>query len=319
MNDTIELYRKILELDPTSKAFYPLAGLLHEQGASQEAVILLRRGLAGHPEHFEARLLLVEALRQCGQTDEATAEVAELGQVLTRFPGFWTLWSESVAGGSPDAGLALAYMARWIEGRQPSWAQVLQMALGQMLADADQPCPPPCMPAADAADARVDAVEVPEVPEAAELPEAGMAAAAAPEVQPVDIVDDAAPEELVAEAVEPEATTEQLPAKGPADPLRTRTMAEVLADQGDYAAAVEIYAELLAQADEQRQPVLQARLDELRQAMGAEVPVTEALPDHAEADMDAAEPRQSESASSRVRFIGRLEKLAARLERRASA
>jgi len=76
------------------------------------------------------------------------------------------------------------------------------------------------------------------------------------------------------------------------------------------AAAMDIYADLVAQTqDIQRRAALEARLAELRQASLSQAPT----PDSAIAGV------APESDSPRRKLIGKLEKLAERLERRTSA
>ena len=45
MMDKIEWYREVLELEPSSKLFFPLARLLVEDGQPEAALETLRRGL----------------------------------------------------------------------------------------------------------------------------------------------------------------------------------------------------------------------------------------------------------------------------------
>ena len=88
--------------------------------------------------------------------------------------------------------------------------------------------------------------------------------------------------------------------------LRTRSMADVLAEQGDINSALDIYKELLAQApSEQEKIALLARIDELTLSQAASsaegaAPVAE----------KAAEP------DSKSRLTDMLEALAQRLESR---
>ena len=58
MMDKIEWYREVLELEPSSKLFFPLARLLVEDGQPEAALETLRRGLERHPEFLEARLFI---------------------------------------------------------------------------------------------------------------------------------------------------------------------------------------------------------------------------------------------------------------------
>ena len=93
MMDKIEWYREVLELEPSSKLFFPLARLLVEDGQPEAALETLRRGLERHPEFLEARLFYIEQLYHHGQPEACVAEVTELGQLFASYPGFWQAWA----------------------------------------------------------------------------------------------------------------------------------------------------------------------------------------------------------------------------------
>ena len=48
MTEKIQWYKEVLELEPNSKVFFPLARLLVEEGHLDEAVAVLEQGLARH-------------------------------------------------------------------------------------------------------------------------------------------------------------------------------------------------------------------------------------------------------------------------------
>jgi len=110
--DKIEWYREVLELEPSSKLFFPLARLLVEDGQPEAALETLRRGLERHPEFLEARLFYIEQLYHHGQPKACVAEVTELGQLFASYPGFWQAWAASMLGsGCGDVATALRFLA----------------------------------------------------------------------------------------------------------------------------------------------------------------------------------------------------------------
>ena len=112
MMDKIEWYREVLELEPSSKLFFPLARLLVEDGQPEAALETLRRGLERHPEFLEARLFYIEQLYHHGQPEACVAEVTELGQLFASYPGFWQAWAASMLGsGCGDVATALRFLA----------------------------------------------------------------------------------------------------------------------------------------------------------------------------------------------------------------
>ena len=69
MTEKIEWYKEVLELEPNSKVFFPLARMLANEGETEEAIEIIERGLVRHPEFLEARLYCIELLHKCGRID----------------------------------------------------------------------------------------------------------------------------------------------------------------------------------------------------------------------------------------------------------
>jgi tetratricopeptide (TPR) repeat protein len=67
-----------LQRDPASLAFAQLADLYRKSGRSGEAAALCREGLARYPHYTTARLILVKALIDGGQLDDALIELAAI-------------------------------------------------------------------------------------------------------------------------------------------------------------------------------------------------------------------------------------------------
>jgi hypothetical protein len=89
--------------------------------------------------------------------------------------------------------------------------------------------------------------------------------------------------------------------------IRTRSMAEVLAEQGDIAGALDIYHELMQNAAPDEKNSLMARADELALRMTAGLAV----------DAGRTEEKAKGAAGESTRLVSLLESLAQRLEARA--
>ncbi|WP_282755600.1 tetratricopeptide repeat protein [Desulfuromonas thiophila] len=76
-------YQQVFQQDPTSLDFIPLARCYLQQGLTDAANDLLRRGLQQHPNQREALLLLGQVLLQRDEPDEARTLFE---QVLSRVP-----------------------------------------------------------------------------------------------------------------------------------------------------------------------------------------------------------------------------------------
>ena len=89
--------------------------------------------------------------------------------------------------------------------------------------------------------------------------------------------------------------------------IRTRSMAEVLAEQGDVAGALDIYQELMQTADPEEKSSLMARAEELTHRMSnGSVP-----------EVGRAEEKSKASGGESTKLVSLLESLAQRLEARA--
>jgi len=83
MVERISRYRKILQEDPVSKVYVPLADLLRQHGETEEALVLLEDGLVRDPEHQSAMVVLGCTLLQAGRHDHG---VKVLQRVLELSP-----------------------------------------------------------------------------------------------------------------------------------------------------------------------------------------------------------------------------------------
>jgi tetratricopeptide (TPR) repeat protein len=381
MLSKIEIYREVLEIEPNSKVFFPLARSLAEEGRQDEAAAVLSRGIGFHPDHLEAKFLLIELLTRQGKEELADQVFADVGALLARYPSVWLLWSKTAAARAKDPSLAMLFLAHYFQNQTLTWAEVMERGLkslsqaagslepsqgsaGPGTADAsggseqsgpdggkeDVAAAPSASIAPDVAAVSHDAVapalgdrpgasesslleptETEAVREPSHVPSGpGIQAAALSEAESLLLETAHAPSAAASpvEAVGPELRgarevmelaglldapeiveprPRSKPAKSKEQGVRTRTMAAVLAEQGDLAGARAIYQELLAAA------ATDAEREELRALMDAL-----ASPGRA-ASPDAAQTPAADGPKSANRLADFLEALANRLETRAGS
>ena len=367
MLSKIELYREVLEIEPNSKVFFPLARQLAEQNHQDEAVAVLTRGIAFHPDHLEAKFLLIELLTRQGREEQAQEVFTDVGSMLSRYPSVWLLWSKTAAARSKDPSLAMLFLAHYFQNQTLTWADVMERGLQSLSQAAGQ---------AREADGNDEAGLAPTPHGVASVEPAAAAATAVPAAgterasqaifpsDPIDAAVSGAPAATVAAAAPaaapvqavsvpepaPQAVghTEREPADGPelrgarevlalADILdapeepaersrpraakpreqavRTKTMAAVLAGQGDTAGALDIYGELLATTpagpDHEELLGLMAALSPPRDVDAGDPGL--------ELRDDAAAPANPLGQKGPTKLVSFLEALAGRLEARAGS
>jgi tetratricopeptide (TPR) repeat protein len=265
MNQKIEWYKEVLALEPSSKVFFPLARLQVENGMPDEALTTLRHGISRNPEHIEARLLLIDILFGSGQLDALWPELDQIALMLGGYPGFWSAWNARLARNpsSKDASLALNFFSAALRGEAVSWSDVIEQGLRGLLFSTDAApvkIPPKVAPAelnelksflkdssTAAAGKPAPAVVRTAVNEAqAKAPgQTGTAGGRPASGQTPDFSELRAPAARIED--DGSATFDNNDENEPEDEvfsLKTRSMAEVLAEQGDYAGALDIYEEL---------------------------------------------------------------------------
>ena len=144
MNQKIEWYREVLDLEPGSRVFFPLARLLVAEGDAAQAIKTLQLGISRHPDHIEARLLLVEVLAANAREHDLRSELASLGELFRSYPEFWKIWSRHLAEtpAMQDAALALSFFAAALNGSQITWASVIAHGLHTLLNGGAEASPP---------------------------------------------------------------------------------------------------------------------------------------------------------------------------------
>ena len=278
MKEKIELYQEVLELEPGSKVFFPLARLLSQSGQASEAITVLRAGLDRHPEFTEARLMLIQLLRDLGRSDDCVREMTRIVGTFAAYPSFWDAWSEF--GAKNDQATALGFLAATFRNPQLSLQDVLVQGLQALKGDTG-----PLEPLADSP-------------------------AASPPEQISELAPLALQVQASLEAVPPLHSSQPLPFVDETDEactLHTRSMADVLTEQGDIEGALDIYEELLTRASSSEEEAdLRLRIATLSRQIDPKisVPKRETQP-------------EGQAFGSQNKLVSLLDKLAQRLETRA--
>ena len=348
MMEKIEWYQEVLEIEPSSKVFFPLAKLLSGNNQVQKAIAVLRQGLDRHPEFFEARLMLIDLLQQERDVTGALSEVQALSAKLTAYPGFWDAWAGSVAGAGTDKDLAVALrlMAAFLRNSDISWGEIIARGLAGLTESnagldeassasrkltvihhepARRVSSPQAVVNAEGAKAPASTKHIEihhEPPQPVEPPERIEAEPRVAEDPVEEAIIFTEPEEVRRESASvftpsdlqispaPSAVAEPDDDDGEEEhfSLRTKTMAAVLAEQGDYAGARDIYEEILAgTTDAAARADLAKRIDDLTNKLKSGH-----APQAPQADEAAEAPEQGKN-----KLIQVLERLAGRLENRA--
>lgn len=275
MRRKIEWYQEVLALEPGSRIFFPLAKLFVEFGQLEDAEKTLRQGLDRHPDSMEARLLLIQVLTRLERLDEAQEQLQAVIKPLERYPAFWSLWAHQTSDKDRDFAVFLMLVASHFTDRPVKWTDVVIEGLNSLTDRLIGPLK------ANARKAR----------EQERIP-ASTAAPAPPVCDGVDT-----------------------PYEGPAPDAgsyRTRTMAELLASQGDFGGALGIYRELWGRAlDECEKTDLSSRITTL-EANLASAPAGVHEP-------QVAPGEDPFGKHAKNRLMSTLEALAARLESRIQA
>ena len=277
MRRKIEWYQEVLALEPGSRIFFPLAKLFVEFGQLEDAAKTLRQGLDRHPDTIEARLLLIQVLTKLERQEEAQEQLSLVVKPLERYPAFWSLWAQQKAGQDRDFAVFLMLVASHFTGKPIKWTDVVIEGLHSL---SDRLIGP------QQAQARR-----PKHQAAPEFP-----------VPPLDEV-------LAEPPLEESSYTSPTPVSGS---FRTRTMAELLASQGDYSGALGIYRDLWGRAlDEREKADLSSRIRTLEDGLAkAPEPVIDSKPEY----LDDPFGKHAKN-----RLMSTLEALASRLESRVQA
>ncbi|TVQ97159.1 MAG: hypothetical protein EA399_14270 [Desulfovibrionales bacterium] len=138
MTEKIAWLEEVLRLEPNSKLFFSLAQAYLREHRAPDAVATLRKGLAFHPEHLEARLLLIDCLshpdisvpEEQERPQGPSPELASLIASLSSHPGFWRKWADTCRDqGRADLAVTLDLLAVQINDGPISWGSLLEEGL----------------------------------------------------------------------------------------------------------------------------------------------------------------------------------------------
>ncbi|HDQ41787.1 MAG TPA: tetratricopeptide repeat protein [Desulfonatronum sp.] len=130
MNAKIAWFEELLALEPNSKLFLSLARAYLQDERIIDAAQVLRKGLSFHPEHLEARLLLIRCLTELHDDDEAKKVTQSLANTLAGHPVFWNLWAEiSRKSSRQDIALTLRLLVKLFHGESINWGHILEQGL----------------------------------------------------------------------------------------------------------------------------------------------------------------------------------------------
>lgn len=314
MKQKIEWYREVLELEPGSRVFFPLAKLLAADGQTSDAMQALRQGLLRHPDHVEARLLLVELLHFQDAGPELQSEIDNLGALFASYPGFWKAWSERLSAipALHDASLAMRFFSAALQGRQVSWGAIIEHGIQSVLSpgESDVPSPAFAPPPESPREAAAMQQTARPAPAAAEKtkensPRVRVTLTKAPPPAPAETPVQSTHAEPDVQTASSDALADDEESEE-AFSLRTRSMADVLAEQGDVAGALDIYQELINAASDEEKPLLRDRAEELTRRLGSHV-----------SEEGATVEKSASPGGESSRLVNLLESLAQRLEARA--
>ncbi|MFO7875245.1 MAG: tetratricopeptide repeat protein [Desulfovermiculus sp.] len=318
MQDKITWYEEILAQDPASPLFYNLALLYLDQEKQDKAIEHLKSGLDKNPTHAQGRLLLIQALSQADFPDQAKAYMAPLLSGLCSCPQFWLLWADQLQKeGKSDLAAAVGFIGADLEHDSLSWAKVMHAGVYSFIgqkgpADRDE------HPGSQAGTEDTDSFGEKNGSDLSQ--EAGFQDEESGGL--CSTAKDAAEQEAL--------RTEDLTPGG----YRTVTMADILAGQGEFESALEIYAELLDQSeDPERRQQIEARMASVQSKMNREAsregldfgpddsggPGSELIsPADGKYGVDQEETRSQYVVDKRKKqeLLRRLDRLAARLEAR---
>ncbi|MBR4742055.1 MAG: tetratricopeptide repeat protein [Desulfovibrio sp.] len=314
MDTKIQWYKEVLTLEPNSKLFFALAELLVKDGQIHEAMQVLESGLARHEEYLEARLFYIELLYQVNEHEKMAAQVQKLENMFSRYKGFWHAWASFLAtNNSFDASSIVRFIALYFSNNKISLQEVLNRGLDSLINESygHVSIPYATKHRADENPSLKDAEkEEPSVQEQEDTQKNFVW----PKEENEDLHFSHGISDAELQDSSPISPTSPLKAlKGlnierheslgnPKDvSLRTRSMADILADQGDIKGALDIYTELeSATKNEEEIHEIRERMSTLKTQLNADTVV------------------ETQAPQNNARVINLLEALSQRLDSRAN-
>ncbi|MCF8104084.1 MAG: hypothetical protein K9K64_01250 [Desulfohalobiaceae bacterium] len=296
MQDKIHWYEEVISQDPGSNLFFPLARLYSENNEPEKAIKTLGNGLQKHPWHLEAKLLLIDILSRSGRLEEAGQSTREVTSVLQKHPLLWENWAHRLESeGSREAALAVRFLGLLFSGYQPDWMEIVDQGLKSLFPASETAGK---VPTGGLPDPRDDLLLTGPLLS----PDSEPASAREQEAEPLPV--EPGPPEKAADTRAGEEGPGPEPPASEAETYQTRTMAEILSEQGDYDESIRIYRNLLQKAvDDKERLELEASLDRIQK-----------LRETREAATSESDPAPK-TKPGKADLIQELERLASRLDR----
>ncbi|MDZ7759707.1 MAG: tetratricopeptide repeat protein [Desulfovermiculus sp.] len=311
MQDKIAWYEEVLAQDPGSPLFFNLARLYLEQGEREKAVDSLQSGLDRNPAHAQARLLLIQTLADAHCRDTALQYMEPLLAGLGSSPDFWLLWAEKLEGeGRKDVAAAVRFIATDLKHGPLTWSQIVHKGLEDV--------------ANWEAQFWQSEIEEPLTGDGQDLLGERNAHILQDQAEDEKKVLDEQQQSLPGQEIH--TAEEDLPSGG----YRTVTMADILAGQGEFESALEIYAQLLAEEpDSERRQKISDRMEMVSQKIsprgetgtfeeeeqeGPEADMEDTLSLDVETKVHKSPKPYSGEESKKHELLRRLDQLASRLE-----
>jgi len=335
MKEKIKWYKEVLELEPNSKLFLPLARLLSNSGQINEAIEYLQQGLVRYPEYVEARIYYIELLYTDNRTIQCQDQIENMTKLFIKYPSFWEAWGEYVIskGQSKELALALTFLAACFRDSNVNFSNIFEIGLSEFMLKKSAFMASKKNTNTSLFEAKDDFDKqghnnlydvVSQLKDSSALLEKTsqnynnnkVKKADSGQASSKNIEMDSLPNAELAQDNENEQHFS----------LRTRSMADVLSAQGEIKKALDIYQELLHRASSEDETAeLQERIDELLEQLkdfennendaSSAIEESEQLEDgQSDAANVADGPKQSEG---KDKLVSLLETLAVRFEERA--
>ncbi len=308
MSERLELYKEIIELDPQSRVFFKYAQLLEKEQRVDEALSALARGLEFQPDFMEARLYYIDLLTRNDRLESASIQLHKFTSLFKKYPAFWLTWSKLTMEENSTVGSTLALLSALFNNPSLSVMQIFQAGLQSYTDQISTAKMPTNAQNPIAQDLRTNKAETEHPLSVSDTITAILASNdSLSSLSSMDIFDskDASFDTDFLQ----EDFNEEVSIKSS---VHTRSMADLLAEQGDIQGAIAIYSELLEKASGHEKEEVAKRLNSLRNHFE----VAEHANTSSNQPTKNSEKNQSEKKLA-PRMQSMLERLADRLEDRA--
>ncbi|RQD64532.1 MAG: hypothetical protein D5R98_05010, partial [Desulfonatronovibrio sp. MSAO_Bac4] len=128
--DKLKFYEEVLELEPGSKLFFPLAKLYFLNKDTELAINTLTKGLEKYPEHLEAKLLLASIHKQAGNTQQSRAIHQDIFALFSSNQEFWdSIATDLAENGQNDLALAASFFSMSARQKDATWSDIMWSGL----------------------------------------------------------------------------------------------------------------------------------------------------------------------------------------------